>query len=88
MRAAFGLISLIVLSSAWLFAQAPTGGGQRALAFTHVTVIDATGSPPQPDMTVVVTGDRINTVGKFGAVPIPANAQVVEARGRFMIPGL
>ena len=88
MRALLGLLSLVVLSSALLFGQAPAGGGPRPLAFTHVTVIDATGSPAQPDMTVVVTGDRITALGKFGAVPVPANAQVTEARGRFMIPGL
>src|SRR6185436_6684509 len=87
MRALLGLLSLVVLSSALLFGQAPAGGGPRPLAFTHVTVIDATGSPAQPDMTVVVTGDRITALGKFGAVPVPANAQVTEARGRFMIPG-
>jgi imidazolonepropionase-like amidohydrolase len=88
MRAALGLISLIVLSSVLLFGQAPSGGGQRPIAFGHVTVIDATGSPAQPDMTVVVTGDRITALGKFGSVRIPANAQIKDARGRFMIPGL
>jgi len=88
MRAALGSLSLIVLSSALLVGQAQPGGGQRPLAFTHLTVIDATGSPAQPDTTVVVTGDRISALGKFGAVAIPANAQVVESRGKFMIPGL
>ena len=42
----------------------------------------------QPDMTVVVTGNRISALGRFGSVVIPANAQVSDARGRFMIPGL
>jgi hypothetical protein len=39
--------------------------GQR-LAFTHVTVIDVTGGPAQPDMTIVVSGNRITAVGKTG----------------------
>ncbi|HEV2985893.1 MAG TPA: amidohydrolase family protein [Vicinamibacterales bacterium] len=88
MRSALGSLSLIVLSSTLLLAQAQVDPTQQPLAFTHVTVIDATGSPAQPDMTVVVTGNRINALGKFGAVPIPPNAQVTDARGRFMIPGL
>lgn len=88
MRAAIGLLSLIVLASAALFAQAQPAPGQPPLAFTHVTVIDATGAPAQPDMTVVVSGTRISALGKFGTVAIPANAQVTDARGRFMIPGL
>jgi imidazolonepropionase-like amidohydrolase len=78
----------VVCSSTFLFAQTQAGPADRPLAFTHVTVIDATGSPAQPDMTVVVTGNRISALGRFGSVVIPANAQVSDARGRFMIPGL
>lgn len=58
------------------------------LAFTHVTVIDATGSPSQPDMTVIIEGDRIADVGKSANVSVPEGAQVVDATGKFMIPGL
>jgi imidazolonepropionase-like amidohydrolase len=81
------MLSLIVLSSALLSGQTPNEG-QPPLAFTRVTVIDATGAPARPDMTAVVTGDRITALGTFGAVPVPPNAQVVDARGRFLIPGL
>jgi imidazolonepropionase-like amidohydrolase len=37
------------------------------------------------DMTVVVRGDRIATVDKQA---VPAGAQVVDGRGKFLIPGL
>jgi cytosine/adenosine deaminase-related metal-dependent hydrolase len=37
----------------------------KPLVFTHVTVIDATGAPAQPDMTVVITKDRMTTLGQF-----------------------
>ncbi len=60
----------------------------RPLAFTRVTVIDATGAAAKPEMTVVVTDGRITAVGKTGEVRIPKNAQVVDAAGKFMIPGL
>ena len=59
-----------------------------ALVFTHVTVIDMTGALPRPDHTVVVTGDRITAVGKTGEVEVPEEARVVDASGKFMIPGL
>ncbi len=59
-----------------------------SLVFNHVTVIDATGSLPQPDMTVVITGNRITALDKTGDATIPTNAQVVEAAGKFLIPGL
>jgi imidazolonepropionase-like amidohydrolase len=53
-----------------------------------VTVIDATGAPPQADMTIVITGERIGAIGKSGEVAIPKDARVVEATGQFLIPGL
>jgi len=71
-----------------VFAQHGPIRDPRPLAFTHVNVIDATGAPAQPDMTVVVSGDRITGLGKSGRVTIPANAQVTNAKNQFMIPGL
>ena len=58
------------------------------LAFTHVTVFDAAHAVAQDDQTVLLAGDRIADVGKTGTVTIPAAAQVVDAPGRFLIPGL
>ena len=59
-----------------------------ALVFTNVTVIDGTGTGAQPAMTVVVRKDRIEAIGKNGEVAIPRGSQVVNATGKFMIPGL
>ena len=61
---------------------------QKALALTHVTVIDTTGAPAQPDVTVVIRGDRIVGMGKSGKTRLPAGSQVVNATGKFLIPGL
>ncbi len=60
----------------------------KQLVLTHVTVIDATGATPKQDMTLVITGDRISTLGKTGKVKVPRAAQAVDARGKFLIPGL
>jgi Amidohydrolase family len=60
----------------------------KAIVFTHVTVIDATGAPAKSDMVVVITGDRITALGRSGEVPVPKGAQVVDATGKFLIPGL
>jgi imidazolonepropionase-like amidohydrolase len=61
---------------------------QAPFAFTHVTVIDATGAPPQADMVVVISGERITALGASGKVELPPDAQVVDATGKFLIPGL
>lgn len=58
------------------------------LVLTHVTVIDATGAPASSDMIVVITGDRITELGKTQKVRVPKDAQVVDATGKFLIPGL
>lgn len=59
-----------------------------ALAFTHTTIIDATGAPPRPDMTILVEGDRIARIGPSTAVKVPAGARVIDGTGTFAIPGL
>ncbi len=51
-------------------------------------VIDATGAPPAPDMTVLIAGDRIASVSKSAGVAVPAGARTVDASGKFLIPGL
>lgn len=58
------------------------------VALTHVTVIDATGAPPLSDMTVVVERGRIADLGKSGDVRLPRHALIIEARGKYLIPGL
>jgi imidazolonepropionase-like amidohydrolase len=58
------------------------------LAFTHVTVIDATGQPALPDRTVILKGDHIQSIGKSSETRVPKNAKLIDASGKFMIPGL
>src|SRR5215210_2562274 len=76
-----------------LFATVVTAQDERRfvakpLVLTHVTVIDATGAPARPDMTVIIVGDRIKALGKFGKIRTPEGAQVIDASGKFLIPGL
>src|SRR5262245_39848974 len=58
------------------------------LVITGVTVIDGTGAAPRPDMTVVVVGDRIQSVRRSDGAAVPQGARVVDGRGQFLIPGL
>jgi imidazolonepropionase-like amidohydrolase len=67
------------------------GAQQRnvdVLALTHVTVIDMTGAAPKKDMTVLIQGDRIRTIGRTGIVRVPRNAKIISAAGQFLVPGL
>ncbi len=60
----------------------------QSLVIRHVTVIDGTDHAARAGMTVVIVGDRIAAVRPWKNTKIPANAQVVDGRGRFLIPGL
>jgi imidazolonepropionase-like amidohydrolase len=60
----------------------------RSLAITHVTVIDVTGAPLQPDSTVVIADSRITAVGPSSSLHIPGGTRVIDASGKFLIPGL
>ena len=57
------------------------------LAITHVTVIDATGRAPQANQTVLIDGGRITAVGSAATIKVPKTARVVDATGKFLIPG-
>ena len=60
----------------------------RATAFRHVTVNDMTGNSARPNMTVLLVGNRIQEIGRDGKVRVPKGTQVIEAKDKFMIPGL
>jgi cytosine/adenosine deaminase-related metal-dependent hydrolase len=38
--------------------------------------------------TVVISGHRVQTVGRDGEVPVPAGAELIDAKGRMLLPGL
>jgi Amidohydrolase family len=76
----------LFLSFLCLFVAKIPNHTQASIVFTHVTIIDVTGKAPKRDTTVVITGDRISAIGDN--IPMPAGAQVVDATGKFLIPGL
>jgi imidazolonepropionase-like amidohydrolase len=53
-----------------------------------VNVVDGRSSTPLVDQTVVIEGSRITAEGPASSTQIPAGAQVIDARGKFLIPGL
>jgi len=58
------------------------------LVFEGVTVVDVEQGRLLPAQRVVLTGNRIRHVGAVTAVPLPKGARVVDARGKYLIPGL
>src|SRR5215203_2040604 len=58
----------------------------RLLVFKNVTLIDMRTENPKANMTVVVSGNRIADIG--AKVKTPKDAQVINASGKYLIPGL
>lgn len=59
------------------------------LVLTGVTVVDPTpGAPSRPNQTILIINGRIVSVGPPESVRGSAGAPVVDARGKFAIPGL
>ncbi len=86
-----GLGVLVAAVCAVLLGVSPMGAGAQSagtLALAHVTVIDASGRAAQADQTVVVAGGRIAAVGPAGTVRVPKDARVIDAHGKYLIPGL
>lgn len=85
MKNVFMLFALLLMATLTT-AQPPMAA--QTIAFIGVTVIDATGAAAKSDQTVVIAEGKIFAIGKTGKVKIPKGAQVIEARGKFLIPGL
>lgn len=54
----------------------------------HVRVIDGTGAAPAEDQTVVITNDKIQSIGPAGSTAVPAGAHVMDLSGRSVMPGM
>lgn len=87
MRKTLTLLLLLLLPTLTLGQSKPTSKS-KALVLTHVAVIDATGAPAKPDMSIVIVDGRIAALGKTGKVRLPADAEIIDATGKFLIPGL
>ena len=78
------LLCLFLASIVFAQQQAPQG----LVVIQGATVITATGRPSIRNAAIVVEGGRIRDVGPRNEVRVPNNAQVIDARGKWVIPGL
>lgn len=57
------------------------------LVIEHVALVDGRGGPPQPDMTVVIEGNRYTQVAPSALAQLPAGRRI-DGRGHWLMPGL
>ncbi len=78
------LLILALASPAGLAARTPPAG-EPVIAITHATILTVTNGVIA-DGTVLIRGGRIAEVGRH--VTVPSGAEVVDATGRFVSPGI
>ncbi|MEK6222835.1 MAG: amidohydrolase family protein, partial [Chloroflexota bacterium] len=59
-----------------------------ALAIFNGSIIDGTGADPIPNGVIVIKDGMITEIGTGGEVEIPDNAELIDARGGTILPGL
>lgn len=57
-------------------------------AIVGATLINSNGDKPLNDAVIIIKDNRIEKTGKAGKVKIPGGAVIIEAKGKYIIPGL
>jgi imidazolonepropionase-like amidohydrolase len=80
---AYGLLCAIVAAVALASPENPS-----KTYITHVTLVDTETGAEASNRTIVIAGERIADVLPDGGSRIPDTAHIVDASGKFLIPGL
>ena len=83
LRYALFLFLAILGSIALVRSQQPA-----ALVIEGGTLIDGNGGAPMQDTVVVIQGNKITSVSRKGQAAYPANAWIIKADGKYVLPGL
>jgi hypothetical protein len=79
----------VVLAIAMLLVTSLPGWTQtRPIVLQDGVLIDGTGRPAVEDAVIVFQDGRIREAGKRGEVTIPQGAEMIDAKGKTVLPGL
>jgi imidazolonepropionase-like amidohydrolase len=60
----------------------------HAVVFAHANVFDANTATVMPNQTVLIVGNHIRAVAPADRVAVPPDAEIVDATGKTLLPGL
>ncbi|HKP67029.1 MAG TPA: hypothetical protein VJX31_10415, partial [Casimicrobiaceae bacterium] len=88
-RTVFSHWALRALAAALPSACVAAAAGERpAVAITDVSIVDVEHGRLLGPSTVLVADGRIATIGAPSSTAVPAGAERIDGRGRFLMPGL
>ncbi len=61
---------------------------EKPIAIVHARIIDGVGGAPTEDGAVILRGSKIEYAGPSAAAAIPRDAQIIDAQGKSVMPGL
>jgi imidazolonepropionase-like amidohydrolase len=59
-----------------------------ALVITNANLIDGTGKAPLNNAVIVINDGRITAVGPRSSIKVPKGAKILDAQGKYVLPGL
>jgi imidazolonepropionase-like amidohydrolase len=80
-----GCVASAVFGALPSFAQQSS---MKPIMIRDVTIIDCAGHAPRPGMSLLISDEHIAVIGPATRVKSPANAEILDGRGKYLIPGL
>jgi len=62
--------------------------GKKTIAIINVNLIDGRGGNPILNGCVLISGSKILGAGGMGSIKIPENAEIINGKGKSVLPGL
>ena len=78
---------ILACAALFLVAALQPANAKTTVVIRDITVIDGTGGPVRSAMTVVIDGQKISRIDSSSSIDIPADAVVIDGRGKYLLPG-
>jgi hypothetical protein len=82
------LCLIILCLTTFLWAAPRPASSPEALILTNINVVDTSRGEVNRNMTVVIKGGRITAVARVGLIAQGHHIRVINAHGKYLIPGL
>ena len=83
------MILFVLLGRTFGTTQAPNSTPvNTTVVIVHATLVDVRAGKETPDSVIVIRGDKIERVGTSSEISVPFQTLVVDAGGKWVIPGL